>query len=231
MREELEGGGFPVNDFTDSGIQPLGPFTSLRDYHTAHLQLVLDLIVRDELYALQPVDAYLVHRFLLEIIPDVLPQSVGGQESFYLKHADDKGDHILIDEDFSITAVIDWEWAYTTSQTLAFNSPIAILPVKTFYDGSNELGEDELVFIKLLEEAKRHDLAQIVREGRLHHRFMFCGGYDLEDWRGFLGLFHGLRKLVGADDSLDWDAWKKVALERYRDDDGLQTLLSRAINK
>ncbi|KAH7021763.1 hypothetical protein B0J12DRAFT_687267 [Macrophomina phaseolina] len=65
-----------LTDFTDSRIQPVGPFTSLRDYHTAYLQLVLDLIVRDELYTLQPVDAYLIHRFLLEIIPNVLPQPV-----------------------------------------------------------------------------------------------------------------------------------------------------------
>lgn len=214
-----------LTDFTDSGMQALGPFSSLRDYHTASLQLILHQILRDELYALKRVDGYLIHRFLLDLIPSVFPQTERGQESFYLKHADDKGDHILVDEDYNITAIIDWEWAYTTSQSLAFSSPIAFLPVRSFYEGSNDLGGDETVFAHLFEEAERHDLAQLVRNGRLQHRFMFCCGYDLEDWEGFLGLFHGLRKVVGVDESLDWDEWKTVALERYRADDGLRQLL------
>lgn len=170
-------------------------------------------------------DAYLVHRFLIDLVPSVLP-SVQDDGKFYLKHADDKGDHILVDEHFNITGIIDWEWAHTASPAHAFNSPIGLLPVADFYSGKNDLGDDEIVFARLLEERGRHDLARFVWNGRLQHRFTFCCGYDLVDWDGSLGLFRGLRDAIGVDDGLEWNDWKAAALQRYKDDSGLQVLLS-----
>jgi hypothetical protein len=41
-----------------------------------------------------------------------------------------------------------------------------------------------------------------------------------------LGLFRGLRKVVDVDADLEWEEWKVVALERYRDDVGLQQILA-----
>ncbi|KAF2090494.1 hypothetical protein K490DRAFT_70957 [Saccharata proteae CBS 121410] len=99
-----------------------------------------------EMYALQPVDAYLIHLFLLDLVPGVFPpeekEETGQDKAFYLKHADDKGDHVLVDDDHNITAIVDWEWAHTTTRALAFNSPLLLLPVARFYDGVSELGEE-----------------------------------------------------------------------------------------
>lgn len=78
------------------------------------------------------------------------PSSNNGD--FYLKHADDKGDHILVDEDFNITGIVDWEWAHTAPASHAFNSPIAFLPVADFYDGKNGLGEDEHLLASIFEK-------------------------------------------------------------------------------
>ena len=177
------------------------------------------------MYTQRPVDAYLIHRYLLDIVPHVLPSV--HDENFYLKHADDKGDHILVDAEFNITGIIDREWAHTASLAHAFNSPIGFLPVSDFYRSRNDLGDDEVVFARLLEEKGRQDLARYVRGGRLQHRFAFCCGYDLADWDGFLGLFQGLRDAVGVDEGLDWDEWKTSALKRYKADAGLQLLLNR----
>lgn len=33
--------------------------------------------------------------------------SVSDDRKFYIKHADNKGDHILVDRDFNITGIID----------------------------------------------------------------------------------------------------------------------------
>lgn len=115
---------------------------------------------------------------------------------------------------------------HTAPPAHAFNSPIAFLPVAEFYDSKNNLGADEIVFAQLLQEKGRQHLADFVRTGRLQHRFTFCCGYDLADWDGFLGLFRGLRDAVGVDEGLEWDQWKEAALQRYRDDSGLQKLLS-----
>ncbi|KAI5859849.1 hypothetical protein GGS23DRAFT_264210 [Durotheca rogersii] len=216
-----------LTDFIQSEMRPLGPFTSPEEYHKSSLQLLLDLILRQEMYSQQAVDAYLIHRFLLDLVPSVLSSSAQDDHKYYLKHADDKGDHILVDEDFNVTGIIDWEWAYTAPPTHAFNSPIGLLPVAQFYSGANNLGDDEITFARMLEEKGRQDLADFVWNGRLQHRFAFCCGYDLADWDGFLGLFQGLRDAVKIDDGKDWNGWKTAALYRYREDAGLQLLLSR----
>ncbi|KAI0535255.1 hypothetical protein GGR58DRAFT_504463 [Xylaria digitata] len=216
-----------LTDFIQSEMRPLGPFTSSEEYHKSSLQLILDLVLREEMYSQQAVDAYLIHRFLLDLVPLVLSSSVQGGHKYYLKHADDKGDHILVDKDFNVTGIIDWEWAYTAPPTLAFNSPISLLPVAQFYEGAKNLGDDEITFARILEEKGHQDLANFVWNGRLQHRFAFCCGYDLADWNGFLGLSQGLRDAVKVDDGLDWDDWKTAALHRYRVDAGLQVLLSR----
>ena len=214
-----------LSDFTESQMRTTGPLSSLKDYHLSSLRLILDLILREEMYSKQAVDAYLIHQFLLDLVPHILPSEK--DDKFYLKHGDDKGDHILVDEDFNVTGIIDWEWTHTAPPALAFNSPIGFLPVGDFYDGKNDLGEDEVVFAQILDSQNRRDLAQCVWNGRLQHRFSFCRGYDLADWDGFLGLFRGLRDAVGVDEGLEWDEWKAAALQRYKDDAGLQLLLAR----
>lgn len=213
---------------TSSTMKTLGPFGSLRDYHTAEIKLILNLILRQEMYSQQPVDAYLIHLFLLSILPlitDMVDSTKADNSWFFLTHPDDKGDHILVDSDYHITAILDWEWAYTAPPALAFNSPIMLFDVGDFYDGSNALSADEETFAQLLQEKGRSDLADYVKSGRPHHRFAFCCGYDLADWTGFLGLFQGLRNVLNIDAGLEWNDWKKVALERFHDDAGLQQVL------
>lgn len=215
-----------TTDFVDEQLKQLGPFRSLYDYHCASIHLTLDLILRGELYAGRTIDAYLIHLFLLDLAP-VVSKPANGDQEFYLKHADDKGDHILVDEQYNITGIVDWEWAHTYPLEAAFNSPIAFFSVATFYSGCNDLSDDERFFAQSLEDKGSIDLAQAVRNGRLLHRFAFCCNYDLTDWDGFLGLFKGLRDVAAVDASLEWDDWKTIALKRYEDDKGLQALLSR----
>lgn len=101
------------------------------------------------------------------------------------------------------------------------------MPVADFYDGKNCLGDDELYLAQVFLEKGQKEMAQIVQNGTLQHRFAFCCGYDLVDCDGFLGLFRGLREAVGVDGGLEWDEWKTVALERYKNEADLQVLLSR----
>ncbi|KAJ8127627.1 hypothetical protein O1611_g6006 [Lasiodiplodia mahajangana] len=216
-----------LTDFTGAEMHAIGPFSSLEEYHKAELHLILDLILRGEMYSQRPVDAYLVHRFLLDLVPLMVSKSIPDDNPhYYLKHADDKGDHILVDEDYNITGIIDWEWAHTAPPSCAFNSPIVLLHVADFYNGVNDISQNETIFARLLEEKGRQDLASFVRNGPVQHRFAFCCGYDLEDWEGFLGLFQGLRDAVHMDEGITWDDWKVAALDRYKEDAGLRQLLS-----
>lgn len=133
----------------------------------------------------RPVDAYLIHRFLLDKVPEICTMSDLDDGNFYLKHADEKGDQILVDGQFNITGIIDWEWAHTDSKSSAFNSPIVLLPVADFYAGVNCISE----------ERGHPDPGTIVRNGRLLHRFRFCCGYDLAEWEGdSLGFLPGFSR-------------------------------------
>ncbi|KAL5344008.1 hypothetical protein BJX70DRAFT_393430 [Aspergillus crustosus] len=100
-----------------SEMEALGPFPSTEKYFNAHIRLVLDLIAREEMYVNQPVNAYLIHRFLLDNVPEACSQRHLDDGEFYLKHADEKGDHILVDDDYNITGILDWEWAHTDSKS------------------------------------------------------------------------------------------------------------------
>ncbi|KAF4219275.1 hypothetical protein CNMCM5878_003579 [Aspergillus fumigatiaffinis] len=215
-----------LTDYVDSQMRLLGPFTSREEYIVSSIRLILDLIIRGEAYADRAIDAFLIHRFLLDAVSRIIPAEAEPNQ-FYLKHADDKGDHILVDDDYNITGVIDWEWAHTDSKAAAFNSPVMLLPVADFYDGINHPGEDELAFAQAFEDRGHPDLAEAVRNGRVLHRFEFCCGYDLADWKGFLGLFQGLRKAIDVDGDLEWDAWKEKALEMYKNDALLRELMKR----
>lgn len=214
-----------LTDFHGSQMRALGPFSSTEEYFRAHIQLILDLIARQELYVNRPVDTFLVHRFLLDKVPEISSQGHLDDGKYYLKHADEKGDQILVDDAMNITGIIDWEWAHTDSKSGAFNSPIVLLPVADFYAGVNRLGEDELFFAQCLDEKGHSDLGMMVRSGRLIHRFRFCCGYDLADWKGFLGLFAGLLEGLGIAEDFHWETWRTKALNRYRSDQQLQQIL------
>lgn len=90
-------------------------------------------------------------------------------------------DHLLVDDDYNIIKILDWGWAHTDPKSRAFISPLMLLLVKDFYDGANDTGDDELIFARILEEKGHRDLAEIVRNGCILHRFEFCGGYDFGD--------------------------------------------------
>jgi hypothetical protein len=154
-----------LTDYMDSQMRPLGPFASREEYIVSSIRLTLDLIIRGEAYSDRAIDAFLIHRFLLDAASQNVPAKAEPNQ-FYLKHADDKGDHILVDDDYNITGVIDWEWAHTDSKAAAFNSPVMLLPVADFYDGINHPGEDELAFAQAFEDRGHPDLAEAVRNGR-----------------------------------------------------------------
>jgi hypothetical protein len=101
-------------------------------------------------------------------------QRVG--ESFYLKHPDDKGDHIFVDDSFNIAGIIDWEWTQTVPSEDAFTSPCMMWLVGRFYERPNELSDEEVRFADIFCERGRDDLAQCVVHSRKVQRFSFAVG-------------------------------------------------------
>lgn len=97
-----------LTDCTEAGMRTIGPVSPEEEYFTSWLQLYLDLILREEMYFRQAVDVYLIYRYLLDLVPSALPSfSIQGtSEKYFLTHADDKFDNILVDDQFNITGII-----------------------------------------------------------------------------------------------------------------------------
>lgn len=210
--------------FRLGGDGPLGPFSSSLEGSRAILELYLTMISNGEINAAHPLDAYLAHRYRLDLANSHFSDAPPG-EKFFLKHPEDKGDHIMINDSFDIVGVIDWEWTQTVSRAEAFSSPCMMWPVGKFYNGSNELAAEELRLADIFRERGREDLAHCVLGGRRVQRFFSELGVDgsFSDRKTFLDLFMGLRRAFGSGGG--WEMWRSEALERWGGDGAIRGLL------
>lgn len=205
-----------------------GPFTTMQECYHEMISRILELIAAGELYSPWAVDTYLVHRCLLDIVP-LLPGV--NDRKFYLRHPDDAGFHIMVDDAFNITGIIDWEWASTVPKALAFSSPSWLWDVGAFFAGSNPLSQRELVFADLMgpsqDDEEKLSLEECIHDGRGIQRFSFLLGYEFydEDFVAYTTMFDGLRKIFDVDGDLTWENWRMAALRRYSGDSRLQALL------
>lgn len=78
---------------------------------------------------------------------------------------------MLVDDEFHIARIIDWECAHTGSNSGAFNSPRGLLPVAESFAGVNSIGEGGIFLAKCFKSKEHPGVEMIVRNGRFMHRF------------------------------------------------------------
>ncbi|KAG6092056.1 hypothetical protein E4U30_005923 [Claviceps sp. LM220 group G6] len=212
------------------GGMPLGPFRSSEEAYRAIVEANMRMVVTGEIgEAEHALDILLAHRFRLDVLHIVSKQTATaekGSEQFFLKHADEKGDHIMVNDDFDIVGIIDWEWCSTASRDEAFSSPCMMWPVGAFHDGSNELAEEELLLARVFRERGREDLASCVLHGRKVQRLLFAlhDGVVQLDKKTLASLFVGLKRAFDGNDVKtdgqgvqdEWELWKAKALEDWK---------------
>lgn len=211
----------------DGSLSLLGPFQDLESYLTAVIKRNLDFIVTGKAYESGRLDAYLVHLYLLDCVPKLSRHLADDSAQFFLRHVDDKGSHILVDDDYNIVGMIDWEWAQIVPKAFAFATPLFLIDNDRYFDGDNGLSEDEEMFAMIMEKKKMRKLASLIRGGRLCHRIVDCIGGNVAKLEVYTAQFTGLQKLIlGADHpEVDWQTWKARSLEKYGEDLVLQQLL------
>lgn len=105
--EEDEGGGGLVYHLTSPFLPSSIPLLILALFSMLVLVLVLLLVyalvlILDDIPprdTTRAVDAFLVHRFLLDSVPHILSCHKTSDGQCHVRHADDKGDHLLVDDD------------------------------------------------------------------------------------------------------------------------------------
>ncbi|CAL5869727.1 uncharacterized protein PFLUO_LOCUS3957 [Penicillium psychrofluorescens] len=227
MADSIDVRGLAHQSLFQMGKGPPGPFFSSLEGSQAMLKSYLPMIASGEIDCSCPLDNYLIHKFHLDNV-STLWEDAPSDEKFFLKHPDDKGDHILINDSFDIVGVIDWEWTQTVSKAEAFSSPCMMWPLASFYSGLNELAADELRLAAILQERGHEDLAKCVINGRKVQRFFFGLGPE----SSFLSMQELRDMFAGLQQAFDfnyegWEQWKSRSVEKWKDDTLLLSLLKQ----
>ncbi|KAI8951774.1 hypothetical protein F4801DRAFT_589433 [Xylaria longipes] len=155
-----------------------GPFPNALEYFTSIAELHLDLIVDGQLCTDYPKEAFLFYRLLQDRASPVLTATTAlsctSSEAFFLKHVDDKGDHILVDENYTITAIIDWQFARFVPACEAFGPSLFTADLSNLYNpkgSSAGLSADDKILAECWERKRRKDLAELASESELVRRF------------------------------------------------------------
>ncbi|KAH9908624.1 hypothetical protein F4778DRAFT_717926 [Xylariomycetidae sp. FL2044] len=197
-------------------LYPYGPFETPEAYYRAWAEQYLALIADGQIYPQFPIEAYLVYRFL----QDNATQLSSDLDEFFLKHVDDKGDHLLVDEDLNITGIIDWQMARIVPRREAFALSLVSANMRALCEGNVSLSTKDVTLSKALRD-KDSRLAAHMEDEKVRR---FFWGLGLEPkWDYALPLATAILQVFGVGQG--WDEWKKSALKQYEDDERLKALI------
>ncbi|KAK6907117.1 hypothetical protein I203_101106 [Kwoniella mangroviensis CBS 8507] len=203
-----------------------GPFKTAQDKWLAIIDNKISLILsRNYCTPDRELQEYFMLKQARELVKDC--EEMENPGPFYIKHDDDRFDHIRAEEETGeFTGILDWEWAYTTNKEEAFAAPNGFVPAD-YKKGKNDiLSTRELALIDAYTSHGRPDLAECVRKGRKYHRLIDFLRHDVYDVqiinaleRAFLGLPDNH---IGQPSTLE--DWLEAMKEKFKDDEGLSTL-------
>ncbi|CAL5869452.1 uncharacterized protein PFLUO_LOCUS3681 [Penicillium psychrofluorescens] len=200
---------------------PSGPFDTANDYYTSFVEQTMTLIADGQLFTSFPVNAYLVFSYLKSQIQAFAETP----EQFYIKHVDDKGDHLMVDDELNIIGIIDWQMARVVPASEAFGPSLVTAEMGNIYDGVSSLTIHDEALARFLNAKGAADLAGIMSKDEKLRRFFFGLDVDLP-WDETLLLVRGIWTAFGLEDT-DWQAWKVEMLERHIHDGRLRNIIDR----
>ncbi|PNS17581.1 hypothetical protein CAC42_8124 [Sphaceloma murrayae] len=207
-----------VGDRTGT-IHTLGPFLTAQDYYTSWIEAHLALIADQQPHVRFATQAYVMYDYLHGIIQErpLVREGIDEARDYYLKHTDDKGDHILVDpETYEVTGYIDWTFARTVPLEEAFGPSLFTADMGAMYDGNPGLSAEDVAFSKSMRKGfggPNEEVHSLCRAGDQMRRVMFglATGVDIS-WEEAKTIFEGLLKSLGAVDKnteFVWDDWEK----------------------
>ncbi|GKZ37462.1 hypothetical protein AbraIFM66950_009012 [Aspergillus brasiliensis] len=153
------------------------PFSPAYDYYTAFVEQNMALIADGQLFTSFPANAYLVFLFLQSQIQHLASQpnrdSETSMEQFFLKHVDDKGDHLMVDDELNIVGIIDWQMARVVPAREAFGPSLVTAEMGNIYDGVSSLTVHDHALARCLRAKGEDDLADIMSQDERLRRFFF----------------------------------------------------------
>ncbi|KAF7555971.1 hypothetical protein G7046_g6436 [Stylonectria norvegica] len=187
-----------------------GPFDTSLEYFTKIADLHLDLIADGQLYPEYPKEALVFYTVLRDRAAPVL--AIDDSElrrGFFLKHVDDKGDHLLVDDNYNITAVIDWQFARFVPACEAFGPSLFTADLARLYGGSAGSSATDQVVSEALKQIGRQVLSKLAGGSELVRRFQFglASGMLREEVVGMIGAVLSLLEKKGDMPLEEVEAW------------------------
>ncbi|KAI9675960.1 MAG: hypothetical protein M1829_003198 [Trizodia sp. TS-e1964] len=195
---------------TAGEAEPLRPFKHTSDYYKARIEHCINLLQNGEITAPDPVDAYLVYMTLLSNLP------TNDSNPRYLNHLDSRDANFLVDDEYNITGVIDWESAIVSPNYSAFQSPLLLFDlVEVYQRGLSTPSLEEAKFAGILKENGHEGLAKLASQ-KLGFRLEQC---IMEDPYSphFIPLFSGWWKIVQSPKEFEFESWRAAAFKKYGD--------------
>ncbi|OAA33348.1 Aminoglycoside phosphotransferase [Moelleriella libera RCEF 2490] len=197
-------------------LDPWGPFETATEYYSAWAEQHLALIVDGQLYPQFPVEAFLVYRFLKKKASTL----ADGDDSFFLRHVDDKGDHLLVDEQTNIIGIVDWQMARVVPRREAFALSLISADMRALCNGQVSLSAMDVALANALRE-KNAQLAECMGDEKMRR---FFWGLGLEhDWTFAFPLAKAILQVFGVEKG--WDEWREEQLRDCERDERLTALL------
>ncbi|KAH0285507.1 hypothetical protein M436DRAFT_75980 [Aureobasidium namibiae CBS 147.97] len=182
----------------------LGPFSCASDYFTAVSERYLDLIADGQVHAEYPVEAFAFYSLArAKIHTFTHPNTV---QNFFLKHVDDKGDHLLVDEDGKISRIRDWQFARFVPAIEAFGPSYLTANMDRLHSRDAGVTDLDKKLAKELRQQGANDLAGYMDSNEIARRFHngLSDGISRIEAREMLDAW---RKTFGSILPSDLDAW------------------------
>lgn len=160
------------NRFAHFGLS--GPFHSANDYFTEISEQYLDLIADGQVHIQHPAEAFAFYasaRSKSEMFDPKGTATPENPQDFFLKHVDDKGDHILVKDEGIITGVIDWQFAQFAPAMEAFGASYLTANLDWLYSRNAGVTDNDRRLAKELRQRGRGDLARYMEDHELARRF------------------------------------------------------------
>ncbi|KAG8624041.1 hypothetical protein KVT40_009017 [Elsinoe batatas] len=217
-RGEVEVG--PIVGERTGTLHPHGPFMRSEEGYMAWVEQCLDLIADQQLHVGFSVDAYLVYDFLRERLQhesrEAHMEATPGDGRFYLKHTDDKGDHIFVNPDtFEVTGLIDWTFARTVPFEEAFSPSLCTADMDAMYGGRLGLSVEDRKYGRILQATCGSEVGDLYRDqlrGDRSRRLIFglATGVDVA-WDEAKEIAVALLGVFGepSDGDESWNTWRE----------------------
>ncbi|KAB8226123.1 glycosyl hydrolases family 31-domain-containing protein [Aspergillus novoparasiticus] len=197
------------------GLSTSGPFTTSLGYILTITGQYMDLIADGQLHHEHPLEAFLFYHYLHHNGAAIVAADMQG--SFFLKHVDDKGNHLLVDEEFNVVGIVSWQFARTVPASEAFGPSYLTADLASMYSCNGSITDDDRLLANALRERGAFDLASYAERNdimrRLHHG-LGCGSTTSE----VRCLLKGMVEAVSGEQIDDLDLWMESQWERCRRD-------------